>query len=298
MLSREELRELAADHGLEHLADEIVSGSRLAAELRDAGDGAGEELRSQLGGSPAMPDNLEWPEWRGRPLSFLAQIRLDEVAAFDEESLLPPDGVLLVFRDSAAVAAAAGGDLVDDEAGWGFDPADSGSTRIFNVASDALARRSAPTGMPARGVLPQRAVEPRGRLTIVSWESFFENPQDANVDRYIELQEALDAAQELTQDAPNHQLLGHPDQIQGDMQLECQLVTNGLYCGDTSGYEDPRAAELAAGARDWRLLLQLGSDEDGLGVMWGDVGRLYFWIRRQDLAAGRFEAAWTILQCF
>ncbi len=23
------------------------------------------------------------------------------------------------------------------------------------------------------------------------------------------------------------------------MELECQLVANGLYCGDSSGYEDP-----------------------------------------------------------
>jgi uncharacterized protein YwqG len=135
-------------------------------------------------------------------------------------------------------------------------------------------------------------------LTIVPWESFFEDVQDPDVDRYIGLQEELDAAQGLTEDSPNHQLLGYPDQIQGNMQLECQLVTHGLYCGDTSGYRDPRAAELAAGAGDWRLLFQLGTDEDGLGVMWGDVGKLYFWIRRQDLASRRFEAAWTILQCF
>jgi len=32
--------------------------------------------------------------------------------------------------------------------------------------------------------------------------------------------------------------------------------------------------------------------------MWGDGGALYVWIRRQDLAARKFEKAWTILQCF
>jgi uncharacterized protein YwqG len=298
VLSRDELRDLATDHGLGHLADEIVSCSRLAVELRDVGEGADEGLGSQLGGAPALPEGLEWPEWRGRPLSFLAGIRLDEVAWLDEEALLPPDGMLLFFRDSVAVAAAAGGEIDEDEAGWGFDPADAGSARVFHVSADSLARRSALNGMPAHGVLPRRAVEPRGRLTMVPWESFFESPQDADVDRYIELQGALDAAQGLSESAPNHQLLGHPDQIQGDMRLECQLVTHGIYCGDASGYEDPRAAELAAGAADWRLLFQLGTDEERLGVMWGDVGKLYFWIRRQDLAARRFEATWTILQCF
>lgn len=298
VLSRDELRDLAAEHGLEQLADEIVSCSRFAVVLRDVGESAGDGLGSQLGGAPAMPEELDWPEWRGRPLSFLAGIRLDEVAPFDEESRLPPDGMLLFFRDSAAVAAAAGGELVDDEAGWGFDPADAGSARVFHLPPGPLARRSVPDGMPTHGVLPQRVVDPRGRLTLQPWESFFEDPQDPNVDRYIELVEALDAAQGVTEHPANHQLLGHPDQIQGDMRLECQLVTHGIYCGDESGYQDPRASELTAGARDWRLLFQLGTDEDGLGVMWGDVGNLYFWIRGQDLAARRFEATWTILQCF
>ena len=42
---------------------------------------------------------------------------------------------------------------------------------------------------------------------------------------------------------------------------------------------------LEAGADDWRLLLQVNSD-DYAGWMWGDVGRVYFWIRRQDFATG------------
>jgi hypothetical protein len=46
----------------------------------------------------------------------------------------------------------------------------------------------------------------------------------------------------------------------------------------------------------WTLLLQLDSDRD-LGWQWGDMGLLYFWIPDEDLAAGRFDRVWTILQC-
>jgi len=80
------------------------------------------------------------------------------------------------------------------------------------------------------------------------------------------------------------------------MQLEAQLVSNGLYCGDASGYNNPRAKALAAGATDWVLLLQLDSD-DAAKIMWGDAGMLYFWIRRDDLAARRFDRTWFTLQC-
>jgi uncharacterized protein YwqG len=52
-----------------------------------------------------------------------------------------------------------------------------------------------------------------------------------------------------------------------------------------------------AGAADWRLLLQIDTDEDGPGWMWGDVGRIYFWIKKHDLALRRFADVWLILQC-
>jgi uncharacterized protein YwqG len=94
-----------------------------------------------------------------------------------------------------------------------------------------------------------------------------------------------------------HQVAGFPSAVQNDsMELECQLASSGLYCGDGSGYNDPRRKALEAGAKDWRLLLQFDSDDD-LNVMWGDVGMLYFWVREADAAAGDFRQPWLILQC-
>lgn len=45
------------------------------------------------------------------------------------------------------------------------------------------------------------------------------------------------------------------------------------------------------------MLLQLDSDEENAELMWGDSGCVYFWIRKQDLAARRFDRCWAILQC-
>lgn len=81
------------------------------------------------------------------------------------------------------------------------------------------------------------------------------------------------------------------------MTLECQLVTNGIYAGDASGYKDPRRKELERRVDDWTLLLQIDSDKNAK-MMWGDAGMLYVWIRREHLAAKSFDKAWTILQCF
>jgi len=55
-------------------------------------------------------------------------------------------------------------------------------------------------------------------------------------------------------------------------------------------------AELRAGRSDWRLLLQVASD-DAPRMMWGDAGISYYWIRDEDLRERDFDRAWLILQC-
>jgi uncharacterized protein YwqG len=62
------------------------------------------------------------------------------------------------------------------------------------------------------------------------------------------------------------------------------------------GLADPRAKELEKNAHEWWLLLQVDSD-DRASMMWADLGRVYFWIRGEDLRERRFERAWAILQC-
>jgi uncharacterized protein YwqG len=80
------------------------------------------------------------------------------------------------------------------------------------------------------------------------------------------------------------------------MEVECRLVSNGIYCGDSAGYHSEEAKALRAVASEWISLLHIDSDDDA-GMMCGDVGTIYYWIRRQDLAQGAFDRAWLILQC-
>ncbi|MCK4873987.1 MAG: DUF1963 domain-containing protein [Phycisphaerales bacterium] len=110
--------------------------------------------------------------------------------------------------------------------------------------------------------------------------------------------EALDELRaSLYAGSPRHQIGGYPAPIQSPcMDMECQLASHGLYCGDATGYQDARAVGLGSGASDWRLLLQMDSDDD-LDAMWGDEGMVYFWVRAEDASKGDFDNAWLILQC-
>ena len=107
----------------------------------------------------------------------------------------------------------------------------------------------------------------------------------------------MDLLDAMNVEKTNHKLLGYPNIIQGEMQLECQLASNGIYIGDSTGYNNPMIPSLKNGAMNWRLLLQIDSD-DRTGMMWGDAGRLYFWILKQDLKNCNFDNVWMILQCY
>ncbi len=247
---------------------------------------------SRLGGEPVLPTDYPWPRWRGRPQSFIGQVRLTDLGKLTQGQGLPSDGLLAFFYDSSQVV-------------WGFDPADEGGSTVVWFPDDAdLQVRRAPPELGEDGALFRpRAIGFVAEWTLPDWHS----PEmddlgipevnrvggKAVVDRYHQLCERL-CGDEHT---PRHRLFGAPDQIQDDMRLECELVTNGINYGDPREAERPKVSELEPNAKQWRLLLQVDSDDD-LGTMWADSGRIYYWIRQDALDARSFDRTWLILQCY
>jgi hypothetical protein len=93
-----------------------------------------------------------------------------------------------------------------------------------------------------------------------------------------------------------HRLGGHPDTTEEGMQVDAQLAFHGIDLNSGERWYHPRVAELEPGAKDWRLLLQLSTD-DALGIQLGyPLGRLYAWIREDDLRAGRFDDVWAFIR--
>lgn len=268
--------EAVATFGLSHHADVIVGAAQTSVRLRPSERDDRDTSTSRLGGGAALPKGLTWPAWKGRPQSLIAQISLAEIFQFDSEGVLPPSGKLLFFYDS-------------EQETWGFDPNDRGSWRVLFVAEDAPVDTYHDPGL-YRPV----ALIPSSEMSLPPWESlWFESSGIGpdSVDAYLDLRASLSGNDLI------HKMLGYPDPVQNEMQMECQLVSNGIYCGDADGHNDPRVDALRPGATDWRLLLQVDSEEDRAGMMWGDVGRLYFWIREQDLRRQDFDGVWCILQC-
>ncbi|MGE5194034.1 MAG: YwqG family protein, partial [Deltaproteobacteria bacterium] len=218
------------------------------------------------------------------PLTFLGQLSLRELHTAAPLQGWPSDGTLVFFYDPSQ--------------NCGYDPEARGHCRVLYIPEhEELVPVAAPASLPDEVKFPTRGLRFTQEWTLPPRLAF--DGGDLSIwgdeDYGTLLRQLMSASSERE---PVHRCGGHPQEIQGDMRLECQLVTNGLYCGDPSGYKDPRRAALESGAADWQLLLQIDSDEERLGWMWSDTGRVYFWIRRQDLASTDFDAAWAVLQCY
>ncbi|WTK84008.1 YwqG family protein [Kribbella sp. NBC_01510] len=104
---------------------------------------------SRLGGAPDLPPAITWPRNDDEPLSFIAQVNLADVAAYDSEGVLPRAGLLSFFYDAVTQDA------------WGFDPADHGSAAvIYTSAHVATEHREPPADLADDGVFRALGLRP------------------------------------------------------------------------------------------------------------------------------------------
>jgi uncharacterized protein YwqG len=281
---------------------------------------------SRFGGEPDLPVGAEWPEWDStaslrkqiehaertirehptaragqeriiarvrekleharRTLAFMAQLDLADLGGLRTTLALPADGTLWFFYEL-------------EEQPWGFDPGDRDGWRVLYAPKGTPLARTPPPRPPRGEPLGEGAMRfeqawslpddvtlpgPFGGKELSRWD------EDGDDTPYGEL------VQRCRGTEPQHQVGGHPAQIQGEMPIACQLTSRGHYTGG-GDWNFPDMARHEREARQWRLLFQLDTDEDALGCMWGDGGTLYWWIRDDDLRALRFDRAWFKLQC-
>jgi uncharacterized protein YwqG len=229
---------------------------------------------SKLGGLPDLPPDLTWPRWDEQPLPLIAQIRLSDIASYDQANELPHSGILYFFFSEAALETA---------------PLTPKSWRVIYYEGDLSNLQHTPLPSEDVEVYPTRTVTFSSLLTLPPLDSLlleplnlsFSNPEAPDrgrdtIDAYLTLHQQLDEAYNRV--SPYHQLLGHPFQIQSDLLQEYQRDTH--YSGNPT---------------DWRLLLQIDSDDD-LAMLWGDVGMLYFSLPQQALAKRDFSQTHLIIQ--
>ena len=148
----------------------------------------------------------------------------------------------------------------EDEAGYfGSDPGDNCGWRVlFFETAGDLQRRNAPDGLWVFKEFPVKGVLEK---TTLGGHSYAKHDSSAY-----------------------HLMFGYPDPIQFEtMPEDCAEVTQSMF---------PSKPE------DWLLLLQVATDYEHSDLQFADMGTLFFWIRKEDLAAHRFDRVWMIMECY
>lgn len=250
--------------------------------------------KSKIGGKPHLPEGFAWPYYEGedydgvlknRPLSFLAQFNLEEIAEYDQDNRLPHKGMLYFFYDLCTMR-------------WGFDPKDKGCARVFYMEdAGGLQAVDFPEELETDFVLPEFEVAFTAHMDLPDYDEIAEFIPDVEWDSYDE--EKVLYGYEGDEDEEVSKLLGYADLIQGDMLLECEEVCNGIYCGGIPDITEKQREKMLADSKEWELLFQMSTvGNEDYELMFGDCGSIYFYIKKQDLKKKNFDNVWLVLQCF
>lgn len=246
---------------------------------------------SHFGGLPNVPADFEYPMYGATPLTYLGQIHLDELPEVNSLIDLPRIGILYFFYDFSDFP-------LDSSFSW--------RCVYLDVPAHTL--------KPLSGYDERLEQFPHRSLTFeLQWML---SAPEHKVDRLNQISKEVGDINKISNDGSSvpiieemcrqfgimrpgedigppdwpseHRLFGYPTFMQHLMEGECQLRFHNV-----DGWKIPE--ELKDGVRDWQLLLQLDSD-DSINWDFGDCGKLYFWIRRQDLAQRDFSNVWLIFQ--
>ena len=247
---------------------------------------------ARLGGQPRLPVGTPWPRLgQTAPLSCVGELDLAALAATGHEPdiPLPTVGRLAFF-------------VLDNSEGYGFaDGSDVDSYRVVHLTEEG-----SPTVTPA-GAHTYAEQTLTARQVITAPDHF--DPVlpealgvDANADYRAWLDHPVqapafsDALERLRGPLPRHQVGGWAIAVQGPVEVEAAHVEMWRRPRESGLGDRPGAAsqEIPDEEGRWVLLFQVNSYD---GVLWGDVGTLYWLARTEDLARGDLSNTRFVMQC-
>jgi len=263
MLTRSEVRDAAASHGLEPWADELAQAAQVAWALQPVG-AEDARARSRIGGQPLLTGEDQWPaDEHGVRMTLLAVIDLDEVPA------VPPgwDDAPFSGRDGSGEVLQIFADLRDNPIGVGRAAA------VISAGTVGPAEAS-----PERTeVLAEHRVRLASALTLPeTWVGIRDSQWDMSSKPAADFQRWFDT---LVPDVGLDQMLGgHPRSLQDDVRVSAAFNAYHFFA-DHHDVTEPEA---------WTSLLRLSGDE-ALGIDIGDEDWRSVLVPKVDLDAGSWD---------
>jgi uncharacterized protein YwqG len=256
-----------------------------------------ESATSRLGGRPNLPPGFDWPAYRGEALGFVAQLDLASLPQRHRPEwspsstlVLPPSGTLYFF-------------FAGTDGSLGYGPEEWRVLYSDEPLAQLPLREWPDEFHDAYKLKPVRLVVELIEPTVPGSEDSVLTDLSFTAEE-SQMYAAMNDAFYENRQPPARRLGGYPDWMKDRQTQECfdeqrpfGLHRIGGYPDDIQGDPKAEADRMAPGNESaWELLFQVDSEE-AAGICWGDVGRLYFLVRQDDLLHRRFENTWLVADC-
>jgi uncharacterized protein YwqG len=279
---------------------------------------------SKMGGDPDLPEGMEWPVYNGRPMSFLLQLNLADLKDFRSSKFKAKEGMLYFFCEPENWKFEEGSYSVvfspkqskflkripNPASHPPSDNRDGDNREKYNVRNyiGKLVQVDKPLDIggsynSASVMFSEELSLPEYRSPTVSRmfgkdEVFMGQYDEWKYQRKEKGEKKCSDAQMIVDFEVFNALRGKYSDLCGDWILEGKLSWED--CKDFTdhhmfGYCNPFQWEPAL--REGELLLLQIDTDDGPGWMWGDVGKLYFWILESELLDNDFSKVQVEEQC-
>lgn len=250
---------------------------------------------SRFGGSPDLPEQLTWPQTRdGHKMTLIAQLNLAQLQAEIQDeayqgvhsSLLPKQGILYFFAGEGETAQ----NIEHQVLYWSGE--DVSQLRYQEEEDFTILEEEDQIKFEAYEVHAYADVEfPNygySTLHLLDQDTLTEESEES----YMLISEEMD----WKPDNRIGQLFGYAEGQHGDDEL---IATSYWYNGKYlyKSEEDRKRllphfggdeARLQQELDDVFMLLEVDSNQQ-IGFVWWDAGYMHFFIRKEDLLAGRFD---------
>lgn len=235
---------------------------RTGAKLTETSD----KTFTKFGGLPIVPEDFKWVTYNNHPIPFLLQIDFSEINADGSLGGFPKEGLLYLFVESD--------DINDPTFEDGEEEYSQGRTFQFRFFDkpDKLVTAAKPDALE------------------IIYKEFHVTPDI--IKTYPDPDECKEAF-EIYCDRPVGGMDDEYDDLQG-VNMEAFLIGGWATYIQCSRFADDHKLN----PDDWVLLMQIASVADDENFMWGDSGNLYFYIKKEDLLARKFDNIKLDMQCY
>ncbi|WP_161601452.1 YwqG family protein [Paenibacillus luteus] len=212
--------------------------------------------KSKIGGSPDTPTGFTWPDWEGHPMSFIAQINLEEFPISSIDQNYPTTGILHFFYPCDDDV------LFSHEFLYDTFPKDQNVVLYTSNLSDLKRFQAGPDINSFSSCLMNFKFE--NTIPVNSFiieKRFFDNDEEA----YVLYEKFCSSYYEMCQHDIGFRFFGY---------------INGLQYGSQDA--------------DTELLFQADTNDE-IGMQWDLSGLLYFYITKEDMLNRDFNEVFTDL---